>query len=109
MIEHKGVFYYSCTEIAKMINQPDEDFKSVSDKFHQVYSKGYVYDSYVQKKLYPAAEKKYIRYIKYQKKGPKVYKAFAVADLLDFLNRKDARNIEFDISSVRNIEIMEKI
>lgn len=71
MIEHKGVFYYSCTEIAKMINQPDEDFKSVSDKFHQVYSKGYVYDSYVQKKLYPAAEKKIYQIYQISKKRSK--------------------------------------
>lgn len=110
MIEYNGIYYYSCTEISKMINEPDEDFKPVADKFRQVYSKDesvYIYDVYVQNKLYPAADKKCIRYIKYQKNGDKVYRAFAIDDLMDFLYRKDAKHICFNTKNVRNIELVE--
>lgn len=108
MIEYNGIYYYSCTEIAKKINQPDEDFMAVAAKFRQVYSKNpsiFIYDAYVQNKLYPAAEKKFIRFIKYQKTGSKIYKAFAINDLMDFLNRKDAKNI--CTKGIRNIELVE--
>ena len=110
MIEHKGIFYYSCTEIAKMINEPDEDFKPVADKFRQVYDKpnNYIYDSYVQEKLYKAAEKKYIRHIKYQKRSNHyTYRAYAIDDLMSFLNRPDAKNVGFDKKSVRNLIVVE--
>lgn len=96
MIRINGEIFYTCTELAKNMEHHDPEFVDLHHKFCDVYNRNYsdyMYDSYVQNKLYPAAEKKLIRFAIVQKKTLKV-RCFTKEDVMKFLDLPEARTIQ---------------
>lgn len=98
MIEHKGKYYYSCSELSKMFNLDNPITKKVKEMFCQIYGKNgknFFYDSYLQAKFHSAAKKNMLKYVKYQKEnGHKIYIVFNIEDLEEFLSNPNAINIQ---------------
>lgn len=98
MIEHKGKEYYSLTEVANAFNRNEEKFRELKTKFCEVYRKTvdtYFTDVYIQSKFYTAKNLGEVKFIKYRKENKKkIYYSFNIDDMLEFLNKPCARNIQ---------------
>lgn len=105
MVELNGVNYYTISELTEMMLYEDAIIKNLYNKMQSVYGYFNVSLGFMQSKLYPAKDKRQLKYIQFQKKGPVFYNAFAIEDIMDFLDKPCARHIQQ--SKYRNIKVFE--
>lgn len=111
MVTYNGISYYSCTEISNEFEKNNPDFAELKKKFCEVYEKSddcYFYASYIQNKLYSAAKRKLIKHVEYQKKtNDRVYSAFSIPDIMDFLDLDEAKCIQMKTKNIVNMHLVE--
>lgn len=113
MIEYNNEKFYTCTEVAKMLNEevPGEEWQAIKAKVKALYNKkdDYCYtDQFWQLRLYKAMHVNSIRYVTFLKnKNQRKCYAFAAADILKWLDTENAKH-PFK-ASVSNVEIHEPV
>lgn len=102
--------FYSCSEIAKGINNNSENFTEIGDLFRTVYNKKsnfFFTDTYIQSKLYTASDKGRIRYISFKKNDKNItYRSYTIPDVIAFLKTPNANHIA-KCETLNNIKIYE--
>lgn len=114
MIEFEGENYYSCDEIAKRLDQPEQyglDMVRLSKKFQEVFGqRTFVYSTFVQSKLYPAAKKNLVRHITYSKKNDaRTFINFSLKDFERFLDNTNAERVSQKLGLIKNIKVVEAV
>lgn len=114
MIQVNDEEFYSCTEIAGRLNEPElygDDVKLLLDKWQKVFGqKSYFSDTYVQSKLYRAADKNLVRHIKYNKNNQsRTFISFSLGDLSKFLDNTTSETVLQKLGKIKNIKVVEAV